>query len=142
MTDFIESLQLWPAQDALLAALALEDDLDDVAQGIGFPVNVEPAHVWIAGKAQGLLGDELSGEAPSAETFHLTAIVYVRLADEYLEVRNVVRTIAAAVMRAFDSDTFRAVVPAWTLSAYDLEESTDGTYRELALLLDVECRCW
>ena len=142
MTDFIASLRVWAAQDALLEALGDEDDLDDVAQGIGFPVNIEPQHVWITGEVTGSLSDELTGGNPSAETFRLTVVVYVQQADEYIAVRDTVKGLAGAVASALASNTFRAVVPAWTVPDYRLEEGTDGTYRQVSLSLAVECRCW
>jgi hypothetical protein len=142
MTDFIDSLKVWAAQDALLEALGDEDDLDEVAQGIGFPVNIAPQHVWISGDVPGSLSHELSGGNPSEETFLFTVVVYVQQADEYIAVRDSVKGLASAVVRALASSTFKAVVPSWTVPNYRLEEGTDGTHRQVSLSLTVECRCW
>ena len=138
----IEELSVWLAQDALLTALGLEDDLDDVAQGIGHPVNIEPKHVWITGEATGALAFELTGTKPSAETFRTTVVIFAQAADDYTVVRDVVKLLAAAVERALASATFGAVVPAWSIPDYRLEEGTDGKSRQVSLTLAVECRCW
>ena len=138
----IEDLNLWAAQDALLAALAAQDDLDGVAQGIGFPVNIEPQHVWLTGEATGSLTQELTGDGPSAETFRLTVVVYVQAADDYATVRDTAKLLAGAVERALGSPTFTVVVPSWTVPDYRLEEGTDGKHRQVSLSFGVECRCW
>lgn len=138
----IEDLNLWAAQDALLAALAEQDDLDDVAQSLGFPKNVEPDHVIVTGEATGSLAFELTGAQPSAETFRLTVVVYTQRAEEYVEVRDRLKGFAAAVERALASAGFAAVVPAWSIPDYRLEAGSDGTNRQLSLAIVVECRCW
>jgi len=142
MSGVIEDLNLWAAQDALLSALGDEDDLLDVAQGIGHPVDIEPQHVWITGEATGALSQELSGGGPTAETFRLNVIVYAQAADDFTAVRDTIQLLAAAVERALGSEAFTAVVPAWDIPEYRLEEGTDGTNRQVALSLAVACRCW
>jgi len=138
----IDELNLWAAQDALLAALAEQEDLDDVTQSLGFPPNVEPDHVIIIGEADGSLTFELSGSEPSAETFRMDVVIYTQLAEDYAAVRDRLKGFAAAVERALASDGFAAVVPAWSIPTYRLEAGTDGSNRQLLLQLTVECRCW
>lgn len=139
----IDELNLWAAQDALLTALEAQPSLADVATGIGFPKNIQPDHVWIAGVASGSVVTELSGDqAPSDETFRLKVLVYAQRADDYTVVRDQIKYLVRAVVGALSSDAFAAVVPAWTISAYELDEGTDGQKRQLALELTVECRCW
>jgi len=139
----IEELNLWAAQDALLAALGEQPGLAGVPCEIGFPASIQPDHVWIDGAASGSLGNSLSGAtSPSDETFRLTVIVYTQRGDEYAAVRDRLKGFAGAVEDALASPTFAAVVPAWSVPAYNLDAGTDGTHRQLSLELIVECRCW
>ncbi len=143
----IAELNLWAAQDALLTALGAKEALDrggaaEVALDIGFPVNVRPEHVWIAGEADGALESELTARGPSRETFRLDVFVFVAAAEEYAVLRDRLKTLATAVEGALASDGFAAVVPSWSVTQYRLEEGTDGTNRQLCLELTVECRCW
>ena len=143
MSGIVAALKLWAAQEALKVALAEQPELADAATGLGHPVNVEPDHVWIAGGATGSLVTEMSGDtAPSDETFRLTVVVFTQLADEYDEVRDRLMGLAAGAEGALSSAGFAAVVPAWTIPDFRLEEGTDGTYRQMSLELIVECRCW
>jgi hypothetical protein len=129
MTDLIENFSLWAAQDALMVALAEQDDLSDVAQGLGFPVNIEIDHVWIEGGGRGKFDNELSGGTPTDEAFQFDVFVYTQLAEEYVDVRDRLKTFAAAVGRALASATFAAAVPSWTISDWELDAGTDGTNR-------------
>ena len=143
----IDELRVWAAEDTLLAELERQEvfdvgGADEVALGIGFPSNVEPRHVWITGNATGSLDDELSGGAPSQETFRISVVIYVQAPEEHAVVRDAAKQLAGGVEAALGSAAFRAVVPAWTLPDYRLEAGTDGTNRQVALTLVVECRCW
>ena len=134
---------LWAAQDALLAALDEQSALGEVAKGIGHPVAIEPDHVWITGRATGKVDSELSGAtAPGDEEFHLTVVIYTQLADEYTVVRDRLKGFATAVGAAMASAGVAAIVPAWTVADFTLDEGTDGTYRQLSLELTFACQCW
>ena len=140
----IEDLNVWAAQDALLAALLRQDSLkaDEVACELGFPATIEADHVWISGEAAGSVAWELSGSKPSAETFRLSVFVFSAHAEPYADVRNRLVTFAPAVEDALEDAGFVAVVPAWSIPEYKLDAGTDGTKRQLCLEIKVECRCW
>ena len=133
---------LWDAQDALVTALQAQQALADAEIGLGFPRDVQRRHVWVAGRASGEQNEELSGVRGRAdETLRLTVIVYAQ-SPEYTEARDALASMAEGVIAALDSDGFAEVVPAWGLSQFNVDEGTDGTYRQLALEVVVECRCW
>jgi hypothetical protein len=137
------NLTLWDAQDALLTALGEVEALAEVTVDFGWPVNVEPDHVWIDDAASGSRDTELSGDTePSDETLRLTVLIFTSHALEAIEVRNLLKTLTAGVFTALASATFAAVVPSWTLADYTLDAGTDGTNRQQALKLTVECQCW
>lgn len=140
-------LRLWAAQEVLLGVLRARPEVDtggpaEVPVDIGFPADVQPSHIWLTGEASGSLTDELSGGGPELETFRLSLVVYVQAPEEYQTVAGEVRRLASATCAAMDEDAVRAVVDAWTLAEYRLEEGTDGTSRQLALTLGFDCRCW
>lgn len=138
----IQDLILWDAQDALLDALDDQSALTEVPCELGYPVNIQPDHVWVGAQAAGAVAWELSGPRPSAETFRLGVFVYTQRAEPYDEVRDRLKKFAGAVEDALESAKFAAVVPAWSIVNYKLEAGTDGTHRQLCLEIDVECRCW
>jgi hypothetical protein len=140
ITDF----NLWAAQDALLDALNDQPALqpEDITVELGFPASIQPDHVWIGGESSGAMSWELSGTKPSAEMFRLSVFVYTQRAEPYPDVRSRLRTFAAAVEDALESDKFAAVVPAWGVPEYKLDAGTDGTHRQLCLEIVVGCRCW
>ena len=143
MTEHAILEHMWAAQDAFLTALGEQAALGDVAKGIGHPVTIEPDHVWITGRVSGKVDAELSGStAPGDEEFRLTVVVYTQLADEYTVVRDRLKGFADAVGAAMASPGVAAIVPAWTIPDYQLDEGTDGTYRQLALELTFACQCW
>lgn len=142
----IEQLNLWEAQDALLAALRAEPafnvgSADEVAVSLGFPAQIETEHVWIGGEVEGELEAEITGPRPSAETFRLHVFIFVQ-APDYEATRSRVQELAAACEAALSSDVFAAVVPARSIPHYRLEAGTDGSSSQLCLDLTVECRCW
>jgi hypothetical protein len=144
----IEELTLWQAQDTLLDALKALEVFDqggptEVTVDLGFPVNIMPNHVWLAGDAEGTLEAELSGESqPSAETFRFSVFVFSQWAGTEAEAREHLKVYARGVEDALASEAFRAVVPSWMIPRFRLESGSDGTNRQLCLELVVECRCW
>jgi hypothetical protein len=143
----IEELNLWAAQDALMVALASQPALDrggagEVALDLGFPARIEPKHIWLDGGADGRVTNELSGTKPSDEAFTFSVFVYVQAGEDYATIRDTLKALARAVEDALGSATFAAAVPAWSITQYLLDAGTDGTNRQLALELKVECRCW
>jgi hypothetical protein len=142
----IDELNLWAAQDALLAALREQVAFDvggagEVALGLGFPAEIQPEHVWIDGTAEGKLSAELTGSRPSNETFQTKLFVFVQ-ADDYVATRDRLKTLATACEAALASATFGAVVDSWSVPRYRLDAGTDGSNRQLCLELAVECSCW
>ena len=133
---------LWDVQDALVAALRAQEALAAVEVGLGFPKQVQPKHVWVAGRAGGEQSAELSGVRGRAdETLRLTVIVYSQSPD-YVEARDALAAMADGVVGALGSDEFAEIVPAWGLAQFNVDEGTDGTHKQLALEVTVECRCW
>jgi hypothetical protein len=143
----IDELNLWAAQDALLAALAEQAAFDiggagEVAIDLGFPRALQPRHVWIDGGATGRLTAELTAAKPSDESFTLSVFILVVTGDTYADARTSLIPLAKAVEDALASERFAAVVPAWSIPSYTVDSGTDGTNYQVALKLDVECRCW
>jgi hypothetical protein len=142
----IDELNLWAAQDALLAALKGQAAFDvggaaEVALDLGFPAEIQAEHVWIDGEAEGKLSAELTGPRPSDETFQTKLFVFVQAGD-YVTTRDRVKVLATACEAALASATFGAVVDSWSIPRYRLGAGTDGSNRQLCLELAVECSCW
>ena len=142
MSGFVDGLALWAVQDALLAALKLEDSLIDKGLGLGHPTDIEPEHVWIGGNARGSVTNELAGEtAPSDETLSFPVFIFAQ-ADDYLASRTKLKELGGAVERALASDGVKAVLPSWGCSDYELDSGTDGSNVQLCLQLTIEGQCW
>jgi hypothetical protein len=142
----IDELNLWAAQDALLAALKGQAAFDvggagEVALDLGFPTDIQTEHVWVDGEAEGKLTAELTGPKPSDETFQTKLFVYVQAGD-YAETRDRVKALATACAAALASQVFGTVVDSWSIPRYRLDAGTDGSNRQLCLELTVECSCW
>lgn len=142
-----DELRLWAAQDALLAALKLQEAFDvggadEVAVDLGFPTEIQPAHVWIDGGAEGKATDEVTGQpTPSDETIQVKLFCFAQ-ADDYVATRDRVKALTTACFGALASATFGSAVDSWGISRYRLDAGTDGSNRQLCLELTVECRCW
>lgn len=139
-------LRLWAAQDALLAALKDQAAFDvggagEVAVDLGFPAEVQPAHVWIDGGAEGKATSELTGPKPSDETIQVKLFCFAQ-ADDYVTTRDRVKALTAACFAALASATFGAAVDSWNIPRYRLDAGTDGSNRQLCLEFTVECSCW
>jgi hypothetical protein len=142
----IDELNLWGAQDALLAALKDQAAFDvggagEVALDLGFPSEIQTEHVWIDGEAEGKLSAELTGPRPSDETFQVKLFAFVQ-ADDYVTTRDRVKVLVRACEAALASPAFGAVVGSWSIPRYRLGAGTDGSNRQLCLELTVECSCW
>ncbi len=143
----IDELHLWAAQDALAGgARATQEAFDvggagEVAIDLGFPADIQPAHVWIDGEAEGKLAAELTGAEPSRRDLPVKLFVFVQAGD-YVEARDRVKALAAACEAALASAAFAAVVDSWSIPRYRLDAGTDGSNRQLCLELTVECSCW
>lgn len=139
----LANLTAWDAQDALLAALRTAAN-GDVPVDLGFPVNLQPEHVWITGDMDTTAEyDETGSDEPSGEGFTLYVRALVTFGDDFEEARDRLKTVAGYVSTAIASATFLAAVDDARTVAAEVNEGRSGDGRpQVALTAEVACRRW